>query len=77
MRAAARIEPQGDEPSLELGQGGGEGSASTQVLLAQPLLACECLSAFGCAALEEISNGRPQECARDTDDSGKQCVHIK
>ena len=43
--ASLLVEPEGDEPSLELGQGRGEGRGGTQVLLAKPLLARDCLGA--------------------------------
>jgi hypothetical protein len=54
-----RLEPQGDESSLQLGDGSREASAGVHLLLPATLFALERSQPLGRAILEQISRERP------------------
>src|SRR5450755_1126847 len=57
------MEPQGNEPSLELSHSAGESAAGTGLLVPEPLAALEGLGALGGTALEEIGGEGPSRVA--------------
>src|SRR5450631_13906 len=69
------MEPQGNEPSLELSHSAGESAAGTGLLVPEPLAALEGLGALRGTALEEIGGEGPQQGRGDTDETSEESVH--
>jgi hypothetical protein len=60
-RVPLRVEPKGDESSLQLGDGRRKASAGVRLLLSATLVALERLRPLSRAILEQISRERPQK----------------